>query len=80
MIVAQDQQGKLLNEIQFVRIERCEIEAASQVGVAVLVELHATIGTAGLDLDVDPREGLSGLLVCDTDLAVILDDLHVQGM
>ena len=41
-----------MGDIQIVRVEGGGVEAAAQIGVAVLVGLHLTIGHLGVDLHV----------------------------
>ncbi len=52
MIAAHDEDGKLLNAVDLVRIQTGVVKLATEIGVSVLEELRFSIGQASVDLDV----------------------------
>ena len=75
MLVAEDQQGKLIDVADGLVAERSEIKSAAGVGVTVFVKAGRAIDLAGVDFDIHFAQRFAVVLVGDFDLALVLADL-----
>src|SRR5690606_8369904 len=71
-----DEDGEALDLIERPRRQRSVVEAAGDVGVAILVEVDGAARGAGVDLDVDTRRRTPALAGADPQLAVGVSHAH----